>query len=83
MFGKPRSEQIEFDVANESSEEVAYHLGEKEFKLEPRYTRTHILCSVAKLRVHLGRDKTRRFTPSGGERFVVAGSGEGLSVEKR
>jgi uncharacterized protein YkwD len=44
MFGRPKSQAIEFRIANQSDVEVVYTIGDETFPLLPRYTRTHTRC---------------------------------------
>jgi hypothetical protein len=82
LFGRPRAAQIEFDVANKSEETITYHLGTREFTLEPRFTRTHTLCVPAKLEIRLS-DEKRSHRPSAGDHFLISGETGSLSLEKR
>jgi uncharacterized protein YkwD len=74
MFGRPRSDRIEFQIANRSGETIRYQLGDKTFPLPPRYTRTHQRCRPGDLTFRWPDDvkedpKTVR--PHTGDRFVV------------
>ena len=74
MFGRPKSNRIEFEVANQSGAMIRYEIGERQFSLPPRYTRTHERCRPAKLSFHLpdgGEGKTKTVTPDSGDQFVL------------
>jgi uncharacterized protein YkwD len=45
LFGRPKSEVIEFKISNSTASTVNYQVGHETFELPPRYTRTHTLCS--------------------------------------
>jgi uncharacterized protein YkwD len=44
MFGRPKSQAIEFEVENRADEAFDYVLGGREYSLPPEYTRTHTVC---------------------------------------
>lgn len=79
MFGRPKSKQIEFRIANASTSAVGYELDGKSYALPPRATRIHQQCRAARLVVRLP-DQQRAMTvqPENGERFAIerAASGE-------
>lgn len=74
MFGRPRSAQIEFQIANESQTTVRYELGDRTFRLPPRYTRTHQRCRPSKLIFRRPEAESVTFTPEDGDSFVVTAS---------
>jgi len=76
MFGRARSASIRFAIANRSGETVNYRLGERDFELPPRYTRTHEQCRPPEL-VFEGQNasdpkKSVILYPQNGDDFVVA-----------
>ncbi len=80
MFGRPESMRIEFAIANESEQTVAYTLGGKKFTLPPSYARTHQRCRPSELRF-TARDNfaptakvaERSYQPENGSRYTVRG----------
>ena len=58
LFGRPKSDAIEFQVKNQSGETVSYTIGDRSFDLTPRMIRTHTHCRPAEL----------KFTWPGGKR---------------
>ena len=72
LFGRPRSESIEFSIANDSSAAVSYRLDGQGFQLPPRYRRTHEQCRPAKLRLKLpGERDDKVIEPDDGERYRI------------
>jgi uncharacterized protein YkwD len=84
MFGRPRSAMIEFQVVNESGEDVKYQVGDETLTIGPRYTRTHQDCKPGELRF-VGSEsegKAEPFHPVAGDRFVVTRKDGKLSVSR-
>lgn len=86
-FGRPKSQAINFQIANESDTEVKYTLDGKDFTLPPRYIRTHERCRPATLTFHLpGDQKTPAaggknvFHPTNGDHFVIRSDESGHLV---
>ena len=76
LFGRPKSEAVEFSVANRAHAAVEYSVDDQTFPLPPRATRTHQLCK----RVELGfRGKTLR--PDNGQRLVVVNEEGGAQIK--
>ncbi len=73
VFGRPRSAAIEFSVANKSDAKIEYRIGDENFALEPRFTRTHELCAASELRFAWtqAEGKPGSFQPVRGDRFSV------------
>jgi uncharacterized protein YkwD len=88
MFGRPKSQAIEFKVANESDAAVEYRIGERTFPLSPRSTRTHLRCRPAELTFQLpdgkpdAKGETKTVQPGTGDRFVVVGDKGAYRVKK-
>jgi uncharacterized protein YkwD len=88
MFGRPKSQAIAFQVANESDATVSYEIGDRNFSLPPRYTCTRQLCRPADLtfelpRASAGRDRAAgKVRPTGGEHFVITTDAEGYRVKE-
>lgn len=83
MFGRPRSAQIEFQIANESQTTVRYELGDRTFRLPPRYTRTHQRCRPSKLIFRRPGAENPTFHPEDGDSFAITGGDDGYQVERR
>jgi len=83
MFGRPKSQQIEFEITNDSQTEVTYELADEEYSLPPRSTRTHRRCRPPKLVIHLDEDQTRAFNPRPGDRLAIVTKDDELRVERR
>jgi uncharacterized protein YkwD len=45
VFGRPQSEAVTFEVANETELTIEYTVGERDYTIEPRVTRTHEDCT--------------------------------------
>lgn len=82
MFGRPKSERIEFSITNKTKSEATYEIDDQEFTLKPGVTRTHSYCRPPRLRVQLDEDRRESLTPQGGEHFAVVGKAGELGVEK-
>ena len=74
MFGRPRSAQLEFQIVNESQATARYKLGERTFRLPPRYTRTHQRCRPSSLIFRRPQAENVRFQPDDGDTFVIRDS---------
>ncbi len=66
LFGRPKSESIEFSVANRAGAAVEYSVDGQTFTLPPLVTRTHQRCKPSQLEF---RGKTLK--PVNGQRVVV------------
>lgn len=82
LFGRPKSEAIEFRIDNRSEAEVAYQIGKTKFRLQPGYIRTHTRCRPEKVAFDLPGDKGKAVKPANGDRYVVTGSEEAAEVKK-
>jgi uncharacterized protein YkwD len=49
MFGRPKSAQIRFGVANRTGHTAKYRIGKQDFALPPDYMGTHTICRPADL----------------------------------
>lgn len=72
MFGRPRSMNIEFKVANNADVTVNYRIGDQTFPLPPRATRTHQQCRASKLSFQ-GPDGqgSKTVQPNDGDRYSI------------
>jgi uncharacterized protein YkwD len=72
MFGRPRTQQLTFQIANRSNTSVEYTIGENTLPLPPRATRTHQRCRPAE--VTLQWPDTQEQTtvqPQDGSRYTI------------
>jgi uncharacterized protein YkwD len=91
MFGRPKSDRIEFTLTNEADVTVQYRIGDQTFPLPPGYARTHQRCRPAELIVHWPQDqqgglpeRTTSVKPADGEHYaIVPGEDEALFLRKR
>lgn len=65
LFGRPRSREIEFKIANRSGGDVRYAVGDQEFVLPSRYLRTHVRCRPAEVRLLANPTSTDAATEPG------------------
>jgi uncharacterized protein YkwD len=84
MFGRPKSQAIEFTITNRSTVDVSYTIDERTFLLPPRYSRTHTRCRKSEVDVEAQREAAldTTVTPASGERFVIEGQGGELRIQK-
>jgi uncharacterized protein YkwD len=59
LFGRPKSEAIELEVANQSKTEVEYDLADTTFVIGPRQVRMHARCRASELVVRLPNQATK------------------------
>ncbi|NUZ06543.1 CAP domain-containing protein [Piscinibacter koreensis] len=78
VFARPEAEQIRFTVTNQSGREVGYRLGEQTYRLAPRVTRTHTICTPEPLALA----GSAPVTPAAGARFTVDGAGGALQLRR-
>ena len=79
MFGRPKSMQITFKLANRSGENVEYTLGGETFDLPPRYTRTHHVCRPPSVKLPWRQEPLK---PADGEEYVVEAGDGGLTITR-
>jgi len=72
LFGRPASKSVKFSVANETSRDVEYRVGEKRHSLPRRSVRTHEVCAAEALK--FGRDT---YAPKPDDRFSVVDESRG------
>jgi uncharacterized protein YkwD len=85
MFGRPKSERIEFRITNAAPQTVRYHLADQEYSLGPRETRIHWLCGPDDLTLHAAAGASARSTqvrPNRGDRLVVVSDPSGVSIRR-
>lgn len=85
MFGRPKSQSIDFEIVNHSTTAVEYSLEDRSFPLPPGYTRKHQQCRPLQVTFRWPEgaqgDKTSR-EPKDGDRFIVTDEGGKLQVKK-
>lgn len=85
MFGRPKSQSIQFEIANHSASAVEYTLGERSFPLPPSYTRKHQQCRPMQVTFSWPEgaeaDKSA-IQPKDGDRFIVTDKAGKLQVKK-
>ncbi len=86
MFGRPKSDAIEFEISNESMTDVHYSIGGRTFDLPPRYTRTHMRCRTSPITFDFPGQKdgaaNEEVQPKSGGRYTVVRMGDSLKVQK-
>lgn len=87
MFGRPKSEAIEFKLTNRSGAAIHYRIGEEPHVLEPNYTTTQVCCRPPELTVELaggtsGTAETATKRPVSGDHFVVVRKEGRLVLQK-
>lgn len=72
MFGRPRSQQLTFQIANRSPTVIEYTLGERTLPLPPRSTRTHQRCRPVEVTLHWpGTQGQTTVQPHNGARYTI------------
>jgi hypothetical protein len=72
LLGRPASAMLEFSITDAGAGSVHYRIGERDYALEPRATRTHRLCRPGRLTVEHGVGKAAEgVMPKGGDRFAL------------
>lgn len=71
LFGRPRSESIQFKIRNAVGETVSYQLGERSFDLPSRYTRTHEICVPRSLSLRSENREGETWQPKSGDQFDI------------
>jgi len=80
VFGRPRSESVEFQVRNASRVSVRYRIGERSFTIAPRQLRRHTECAPRALDFE-GTDPAH-VAAAKGDKFVVVHRGGALAIER-
>lgn len=70
MFGRPKSDEIEFLVVNDTDTAVKYKVDDQTLSAEPHVRMTHRSCTPPELRFQLA-GKERGFHPEKGSRYVL------------
>lgn len=76
MFGRPRSDAIEFRIANKTDQAVYYRVGDHSYPLPPRYLRTHSVCRPSPVTLLRETEEgsleaVQTVRPLRGDRFII------------
>jgi uncharacterized protein YkwD len=82
MFGRPKSERIEFRIDNSASQPVRYRLGDKDYSLRPRQARTHWVCGPEDLTLQ-SAGAHGKVRPAQGEKLVVVNEAGGVAIRRQ
>ena len=83
MFGRPESAQIEFRITNNSHAGQAYRIGDRNFAVAPRETRTHRRCRPADLIMSAPDLAHALVRPKNRDHFVIERTATGLRLSTR
>jgi uncharacterized protein YkwD len=73
-FGRPKSDEIRFQVTNKTDTTVKYAVDGRTVSLEPGYTMTHRTCRVPEVRFE---EADKSFHPRSGARYVLRADDQG------
>jgi hypothetical protein len=73
---------LEFQIANRSEATVDYRLANHEYKLLPRFVRTHTICQPEELTLLRDGETVSTLRPADGERFSITGTADQLRVQR-
>jgi uncharacterized protein YkwD len=82
MFGRPKSERVEFRITNAAPRAVSYHVGKQDYSLRPREGRIHWLCGPEDLTLQTAGGAPVTMRPNRGDRLVVEGVTSGTSIRR-
>jgi uncharacterized protein YkwD len=72
LFGRPMSQQIEFQITNHTDTTMTYAMESQTFPLPPRTTRTHQQCRPPEVTFHWpGTQEPKTVHPNHGERYTI------------
>ena len=83
MFGRPKSERIEFRITNAAPQPVKYQIASKAYSLRPREGRVHWLCGPEDLTLQSASGAGETLRPNSGDRLVVAGDARRVSIRRQ
>jgi uncharacterized protein YkwD len=81
MFGRPRSEAIEFTIRNEARRTIEYRLAGRTYSLPSGASRVHQECRPPEL--VLEGEAEESVQPKGGDQYVVVEGQDELSMQQR
>ena len=76
LFGRPKSQMVEFKVANRAGIAVEYTVDGQTFALPARATSTHQVCSRPVVRFH-----GKTLQPAAGQQLVILNDQNGIQVQ--
>jgi uncharacterized protein YkwD len=85
MFGRPKSERIEFRITNATPQSVRYRVASQAYSLRPRETRIHWQCGPEDLTLQSAGGANlpnATLRPNRGDRLVVASDARGVSLRR-
>jgi uncharacterized protein YkwD len=78
LFGRPRSQQIEFHVTNTSNQAIPYTIDGQAMSLPPQTTYTHQQCRPAEVTFHWPGTQERQIVhPRHGARYMIVKRDDG------
>jgi uncharacterized protein YkwD len=86
MFGRPKSERIEFRITNAAPQAVKYQVASRAYSLRPKEARIHWLCGPEDLTLQSAGGTTlhdEKLRPVSGDRLVVASDAKGVSIRRQ
>jgi len=85
LFGRPMSQQIEFQITNSSDVTIPYTIDGQTMSLPPQSTHTHQQCRPAEVTFHWpGTQERKTVHPNHGEHYtIVQGDAGAFRVEPR
>jgi uncharacterized protein YkwD len=78
MFGRRKSEHIEFRITNTAPQAVRYRVAKQEYSLRPRETRIHWVCAPEDLTLHAGG----AVRPNRGDKLVIVSDASRVSIRR-
>jgi uncharacterized protein YkwD len=72
MFGRPKTEMIEFQITNRTETPISYAMDGQTFPLPPRSTRTHQQCQSAEITFQWpGKHEQTAVQPQPGDHYTI------------
>jgi uncharacterized protein YkwD len=81
LFGRPKSQAIEFRITNQLEEAAGYRVGSDSFVLQPGAGRMHSLCQPAAVKLD-DPPAAPAITPERGDRLEIVQAAAGTSLQK-
>ncbi len=85
LFGLPKSKMGKFEIANQSSREISYSVGDQSFTLTPHMVRRHLFCRPSQVSFEgaVDDDPLKTIQPKSGDEFVIKDGEETIHIEKK
>ncbi len=78
LFGRPTSQQIEFQLTNTSDLAIQYTIDGQTFTLPPQATHTHQQCRPAEVSFYWpGTQEGTKVLPNSGDRYTIVPGDDG------